>query len=48
MDKLTKHGVDVNIRDNDGRTLLHEAAKAGSAEIMDKLTKHGAGIKVER
>ncbi|ORY96584.1 ankyrin repeat-containing domain protein, partial [Syncephalastrum racemosum] len=39
---LLKQGANTNIRDNEGWTPLHEAARHGHVEIAELLVQHGA------
>ncbi|XP_065197618.1 serine/threonine-protein phosphatase 6 regulatory ankyrin repeat subunit B-like [Sycon ciliatum] len=38
---LVKHGVDVNVQDEDGRTPLHYAAKEGHVSVLEYLLNAG-------
>ena len=40
-------GVDPNVKDNDGRTPLHRAAKRGHVDIVKLLLEHGANPNIQ-
>ncbi len=42
--KLVEHRIDVNARDNEGRTALMKAAELGEVESINKLVKRGADV----
>ncbi|CAH9058601.1 unnamed protein product [Cuscuta europaea] len=44
LDELLKSGMDANIRDSKGKTLLHIAASKGYEECVRVLHKHGCNI----
>jgi cytohesin len=39
---LLRHGVEVDIKDNDGHTALHREASGGRVKIVEMLLQHGA------
>ena len=41
---LLSHGADVNARDNNGMTPLHDAAREGHSEVVTLLLSHGADV----
>jgi ankyrin repeat protein len=44
LETMLAAGFDPNVKDKDGVTALHRAAKAGSAEAVRVLLKHGASV----
>ncbi|XP_054713567.1 serine/threonine-protein phosphatase 6 regulatory ankyrin repeat subunit B-like [Uloborus diversus] len=44
VEHLLKSGLDVNVKDNDGRTSLHYAANNGHLSMVNILLKNGADI----
>lgn len=44
---LLEQGADMEVTDNDHRTALHEAARAGRQELAQCLVEHGANTKVK-
>ncbi len=45
--RLVESGVDVNVKDNDGRTPLHFAAGLGYIEVVKYLISKGAYVNVK-
>ena len=43
---LLEHGADVNVRDKDNSTLLHEASGSGNIDVMQLLLSHRADVNV--
>ncbi|MFO0578287.1 MAG: ankyrin repeat domain-containing protein [Polyangia bacterium] len=42
VERIVRHGVDVNLRDAQGRTALHHAASLGNLGVVQKLLQVGA------
>ena len=42
---LLKHNADIEARDDEDRTPLHDAALCNSIEVMKQLLEHNANIK---
>ena len=45
---MLNYGVDVNARDSNGATPLHEAARQGKIELARDLVKRGADVNARR
>uniref|UniRef100_A0A914CHA7 Uncharacterized protein n=1 Tax=Acrobeloides nanus TaxID=290746 RepID=A0A914CHA7_9BILA len=44
---LVEHGADVNVKSNNGETVLHSAAQWGSLAVVQWLVEHGADVNVK-
>ena len=44
---LLAHGADINVTDDQGRTLLHTAAYYGNKEVIEVLLAHGEAVGVK-
>jgi len=44
---LTDHGADVNAKDREGDTPMHDAVRLGRYRIVKTLILHGANLRVE-
>ena len=42
IERLCRHGADVDVQDTNGRTALHYAARAGSTRCLEELLAAGA------
>ena len=47
LERYLDSGADANVRDYDGRTVLHLAAASGSVQVVNALLERGAQPRVE-